>query len=75
MLCLVVRVAEFEIVNLYANSAVINRWGIRLQQPFRRLSKSNMRHEFAEYLSKDLHIFCPARLMIIPMEGWMLRSK
>jgi hypothetical protein len=73
-LCLVVRVAEFEIVNLYARQAIINRWGIRLIQPFRRLSKSNMRHEFAEFIPQDLHIFCPARLQIIPEEEWMLRS-
>ena len=74
VLCLVVRVAEFEVVNLYAKSAIINRWGIRLQQPFRRLSKSNMQHEFAEYFQKDLHVFCPARLQIISEEEWMLRD-
>lgn len=74
VLCLVVRVAEFEIVNLYAKQAIINRWGIRLIQPFRRLSKSNMRHEFAEFIPQDLYIFCSARLQIIPEEEWMLRE-
>ena len=73
VLCLVVRVAEFEIVNLYAKQAIINRWGIRLIQPFRRLSKSNMRHDFADYLPRDLYIFCPARIQIIPEDKWMLR--
>lgn len=74
VLCLVVCVAEFEIVSLYARQAVINRWGIRLIQPFRRLSLSNMRHEFAEYLPQNLHIFCPARLQVIPEEEWMKRE-
>lgn len=74
VLCLVVRVAEFEIVSLYARQAVINRWGIRLISPFRRLSRSNKRHEFAEYLGKNIHVFCPARLQIIPVEDWMLRD-
>jgi len=74
VLCLVVRVAELEIVNLYAKQAIINRWGIRLIQPFRRLSVSNMRHEFAGYLPKDLFVFCPARLQMIPEEDWMQRE-
>jgi hypothetical protein len=74
VICLVVRVAEFEVVSLYAEQATINLWGIRLIKPFRRLSKSNMRHEFAEYLGKDIHVFCPARLQIVPMEVWMLRG-
>ena len=74
VLCLVVRVAEFEIVNLYAKQAIINRWGIRLIQPFRRLSVLNMRHEFAGYLGKDIHVFCPARVQVIPEEEWMKRE-
>lgn len=72
VLCLVTKVAEFEFVNLYAERAIITRWGIRLIKPFRRLSKS-MRHDFAEYLGKDIYVFSPARLQIVPMEGWMLR--
>ena len=68
VLCLVVRVAEFEVVSLYAEQAIISRWGIRLMRPFRRLSKSSIRHEFAEYLGKDIYVFCPARLQIIPVE-------
>lgn len=73
VICLVVRVAEFEVVSLYAEQAIINRWGIRLIMPFQRRSK-NMGHDFVEHLGKDLHVYYPARLQIIPMEGWMLRG-
>jgi len=75
VLCLVVRVAEFEVVSLYAEQATINCWGIRLIKPFQRLSKPNVPHEFADYFGKDINVFFPARLQIIPMEGWMLRGE
>lgn len=70
-ICMIVRVAEYEVISLFADQAIITRWGIRLIRPFRRLVK-NMNHDHAEYLGKDIYVFCPARLQIIPMEGWML---
>lgn len=73
VLALVVRVAEFELVNLYAKQAIINRWGIRLIKPFRRLSRSDLQHDYAEFLGKEIHVFCPARIQMIPEEYWMLR--
>jgi hypothetical protein len=75
VLSLVVRVADYEVVSLYAEQAVINRWGIRLIRPFQRLSKPGVPHEFADYFGRDIHAFYPARLQIIPIEGWMLRGR
>ena len=72
VLALVVRVVEYEVVNLYAKQAVINRWGIRLIKPFHRLSRPDRRSDYIEYFEEDFHIFCPARIQIIDEEYWML---
>lgn len=74
VLCLVVTVANLEFVSYYTRMAVIDYWGMRLVNPFRRLSYSNLRHDFANYLPKDLFIFSPARLQMIPEEEWMKRE-
>lgn len=71
--CLVVPVGEIEIVTYYTRMAVIDYWGMRIVNPFRRLSCRNLNRDFADYLSKDLFVFCPARLQMIPEEEWMLR--
>lgn len=72
--CLVVTVADLEFVSYYTRMAVIDSWGMRLVNPFRRLAYKNLKHEFAHYLPKDLFIFSPARLQMIPEEEWMLRE-
>lgn len=72
--CLVVPVGEFEIVTHYTRMAVIDYWGMRVVNPFRRLAYKNFGRDFAEYLPKDLFVFCPARLQQIPEEEWMLRE-
>lgn len=74
VLCLVVTVAGIEFVSYYCRLAVIDPWGLRLVNPFQRLSLSNFKHEFSLYLPKDLHVFGPARLDLIPEQNWMLRE-
>jgi hypothetical protein len=73
--CLVVTVADLEFVSYYTRMTVIDYWGMRLVNPFQRLSHKNFSHEFAHYLPKDLFVFCPARLQMIPEEEWMLREE
>ena len=75
VLALVVRVGEFEIVNLYAKQAVINQWGVRLIHPFRRLSRSDLQNDYAEFFGKEIQVFCPARIQVISEESWMLRER
>ena len=73
VLALVERIKEFEVVHLYAQQAVINRWGIRLINPFHRLS--DLRGDYyAEYFDEDFHLFCPARIEIVDAEYWMFRE-
>lgn len=72
--CLVVTVGDLELISYYTRMAVIDYWGMRLVNPFRRLSYSTLRHDFANYLPNDLFIFCPARLEMIPEVEWMLRE-
>lgn len=72
--CLVVRVGEMKFASYYTRMAVIDYWGMRLMNPFRRSSLNAFRQEFANYLPKDLFIFCPACLQMIPEEKWMLRE-
>lgn len=54
--------------------AVMDYWGMRVVNPFRRLSYKNISRDFADYLPKDLFVFCPARLQQIPEEEWMKRE-
>lgn len=71
---LVLAVGEMKIGTYYTRMAVINYWGMRVVNPFRRLSYRNLNREFADYLPKDLFVFCHARLQMIPEEEWMLRN-
>lgn len=71
---LVVPLGHMEIFTCYTRMAVIDYWGMRVVNPFRRLSYRNLNREFADYLQKDLFVFCPARLKMIPEEEWMLRD-
>lgn len=75
VLALVVTVGEFELLNIYAQQAIINPWGIHLMQPFRRMSESGVDEDFAEYLGKEIHVLCPARLEVVPEKGWMHRAR
>lgn len=74
VLCLVVTVADLEFVSYFCRLAVIDPWGMRLVNPFRRLSYPGLKHDFADYLPCDLHIFSPARLDMIPEQDWMSRE-
>lgn len=73
--CLMVPVGELEIVTYYTRMAVMDYWGMRVVNPFRRLSYKNLSREFADFPPKDLFVFCPARLQQIPEEEWMLREE
>lgn len=72
--CLVVTVGDLEIVTCYTRLAVIDYWGMRVVNPFRKLSHRKLNRDFADYLPKDLFVYCPARLQMIPEEQWMLRE-
>lgn len=71
---LVVPVCEKEIFTCYTRLAVIDYWGMRIVNPFRRVSFRNPTRNFSDYLPKDLFVFCPARLQMIPEEQWMRRE-
>jgi hypothetical protein len=69
---LVLVVGDMETVTFYSRMAVLDYWGMRVVNPFRRSSYKILGREFAEYLPKDLFVFCPARLQMIPEKEWML---
>lgn len=74
VLCLIVTIGCIEFVTYYTRMAVFDRWGVRCVNPFRRVSSPGLKHDYAEYLPRDLHIFCPARLDMIQERDWMLRE-
>lgn len=72
--CLVTTVCGVEFVSYYCRMVVIDQWGIRLVNPFRRLSSGLNGHDCMGYLPDDIHVFCEARLQEIPEQEWMLRE-
>jgi hypothetical protein len=74
VLCLVTTVCGVEFVTYYCRMAVINRWGMLLVNPFIRLQYFSLGHDYAEYLPRDMHVFSPARLEMIPEQEWMKRK-
>lgn len=71
---LVVAVGDMEIVTFYSRMAVLDYWSMRVVNPFRRFSYRNPDHDFAHYLPKDIFLFRPAFLRMVPEEEWMLRE-
>jgi hypothetical protein len=63
-----------EIDTYYTRMAVIDYWGMRVVNPFRRSSYRSLGRDYADYLPEDLFVFRPARLQMIPEEEWMLRE-
>jgi hypothetical protein len=63
-----------EIGTYYTRMAVIDYWGMRVVNPFKSSSYRSLGREFAGYLSRDLFVFRPARLQMIPEEEWMMRE-
>jgi hypothetical protein len=72
--CLVTTVCGVEFVTYYCRMVVIDPWGIRLVNPFRRISVLKNGLDLADYLPKDLYVFCAARLEEIPVQEWMVRE-
>jgi hypothetical protein len=72
--CLVTTVCGVEFVTYYCRMVVIDPWGIRLVNPFRRISVFKNGLDLADYLAKDLYVFCASRLEEIPVQEWMVRE-
>lgn len=72
--CLVTTVCGVEFISYYCRMVVIDSWGIRLVNPFRRISVIKGGCDMADYLPKDLYVFCVARLEEIPVQEWMTRE-
>lgn len=72
--CLVTTVCGVEFVTYYCPTIVIDPWGIRLVNPFRRISVFKDRLDLADYLPKDLYVFCAARCEEIHAQEWMARE-
>ncbi|MFN4873839.1 MAG: hypothetical protein ACK40T_09175 [Akkermansiaceae bacterium] len=72
--CLVTTVCGVEFVTYYCRMAVFDAWGLRLVNPFRRVSVFKGGCDFADYLPKDLYVFSAARLEQIPQQEWMTRE-
>lgn len=74
VLCLVLTIGKVEFITYYCRTAVISRWELQIVNPFRRLQHISRGSDFADYLPSDLHVFCAARLEMIPEQDWMLRE-
>ena len=72
--CLVTTVFGVEFITYYCRMVVIDPWGVRLVNPFRRISVIKGGCDMADYLPKDLYVFCVARLEEIPVQEWMTRE-
>lgn len=71
---LVQTIGGIEFITYYCRMAVIDPWGIRLVNPFRRISVFKNGCDLADYLPKDLYVFCAVRLEEIPVQEWMTRE-
>jgi hypothetical protein len=72
--CLVTTVFGVEFVTYYCRMVVIDPWGVRLVNPFRRICVFKNGLDLADYLPKDLYVFCAVRLEEIPVQEWMVRE-
>lgn len=72
--CLVTTVCGVEFITYYCRMIVVDPWGVRLVNPFRRISVFKNGCDLADYLPKDLYVFCATRFEEIPMQEWMTRE-
>jgi hypothetical protein len=72
--CLVTTVCGVEFITYYCRMIVVDPWGVRMVNPFRRISVFKNGCDLADYLPKDLYVFCATRFEEIPMQEWMTRE-
>jgi hypothetical protein len=64
-----------EFVLGYCRRVTIDRWGIFIHDPFRRVSDSSLTRSWPEPSPKGLFLFRATRLEIIREEDWMRSDK
>ena len=55
----------------YCRRVTMDRWGVYIHDPFRRVSNSSLIQSWPEPLDKGIFLYRPTRLEIIREEGWM----
>lgn len=58
----------------YCRRAMIDRWGMYCDNPFRRASDAALRRCWAEPFQRGMFIFRPARLEIVREQEWMRQT-
>ena len=71
VLVLVVFHGRIGFVHSYCRRAMIDRWGIYCDAPFRRMSDPACTTSYAEPLPKGLFVFRAATLEIVREQAWM----
>lgn len=71
VLALVVYYGRVGFVHSYCRRAIMDRWGIYCDSPYRRMSDPANTHSYAEPLKKGLFVFRAASLEIVPEQDWM----
>lgn len=74
VLAITVSYGGTEFILGHCRRALIDRWGMYCDSPFRRVSDAALRRCWAEPLKKGMFIFRPARLEIVSEQQWMRQT-
>lgn len=75
VLSLVVYHGRVGFVHSFCRRAIMDKWGIYCDSPFRRVSNAAMTHSWAEPMSKGFHVFRAASLEIVTEAPWMRQQR
>lgn len=64
-----------DFVQGYCRNAMIDRWGMFCEDPFRLASDAALTCSWAEPIGRSLFLFRPTRLEIMPEREWMRQAK
>jgi hypothetical protein len=70
---LVDTIAGIQFNTVYTRLFIVDTWGVRVVNPFRRNSLPGLKLDQSEYLNKDLFVFRPCRFDMIVEQEWMTR--
>jgi hypothetical protein len=74
VLAITVNYGGTEFIVGHCRRAMIDRWGMCCDNPFRRASDAALSRNWAEHLKKGMFIFRPARLEIVREQEWMRQT-
>lgn len=74
VMAITVNYGGVEFILGHCRGAIIDRWGMYCNDPFRRASDASLRRCWAEPLKKGMFIFRRAGLEIVSEQQWMCQT-